>query len=101
MHTYLRDWRLVLRGVDWRVVCLAIAYGATGKFSEAVPMMENALATAAALQGFSLLPRMEAELRALRSGRPVRGDWRELAPRVEPPSMDAVAAFRDYPSEAP
>jgi len=80
---------------------VAMAYAAMGKFEEAVPTMETALATAAAFQAYELVPRLEAELKAYRQGKPTPGGWRDHSPRLEPPPTDAVAVFRDYPSDTP
>jgi tetratricopeptide (TPR) repeat protein len=87
--------------VPEHIELVAMAYAAMGKFEEAVPTMETALASAAALQAYKLVPRLEAELKAYQQGKPTPGGWRERTPRLEPPPTDAVAVFRDYPSDTP
>jgi tetratricopeptide (TPR) repeat protein len=87
--------------VPEHVELVAMAYAAMGKFKQAAATMETALATAAAIQADKLLPRLEAELTAYREGKPTPGGWREHIPGLEPPPTDAVAVFRDYPSNTP
>jgi hypothetical protein len=79
---------------------LAMAQAEVGRFEDAAALQRNAVEATAAAGRFELLPRLQENLSRYESGQACRSPWADGDPIFQPAPIDAVAAFRNYPTVA-
>ncbi len=80
---------------------LAMAYAAAGDFERAQALQQQAIDAAADWGRFDVAARMQMALENYRQGRASRQPFNLAEPIFQPPPVDVVQVFRDYPSDAP
>jgi tetratricopeptide (TPR) repeat protein len=77
---------------------LAMGYAAVGRFDDAATLQRDAINATTAAGQFMLLPWLEENLAYYEMGKQAPEPWAGYEPLLQPPPVNAIGPFRDYPT---